>query len=181
MVQAVDYIKNNMKQADNQILQIMMELQLEDEDGVKVNNEERVKCATYLGETVRNMALHFNNKLMNTRYSSHIINLSVTLFLRSRSIYQAMGDSSVLKLPHPNTINKITREMKIYPGYNPSVYFTIKDQLTSDSNVMGHIMLDEIKLKNGLAWNCTNNEVTCFISDEINTTIMFENILGPTS
>ena len=155
-----------------------MELQLEDEDGVKVNNEERVKCATYLGETVRNMALHFNNKLMNTRYSSHIINLSVTLFLRSRSTYQAMRDSGVLKLHHPNTINKITHEMKIYPGYDPSVYFTIKDQLTSNSNVMGHLMPDKIKLKNGLAWNCMSNEVTGFIQKEINTTHLFEHILG---
>ena len=50
MVQALDHIENNMKQADNQILQMMMELQLEDKDGVKVNNEERVKCATHLGE-----------------------------------------------------------------------------------------------------------------------------------
>ena len=167
-----------MKHTNNQILQMMLELQLEDEDGKTVNKEERVKCATYLGETVRNMALHFNDKSKTTRYSSHIINLSVTLFLRNRSSYNAMRESGMIKLPHQNTIHKITSEMKILPGYDPNLYFTFKDQLKSESNVMGHLMLDEIKLKNGLAWNCMNNEVTGYIEEEINTTHLFEHILG---
>ena len=48
------------------------------------------------------------------------------------------------------------------------------------NTVQGHVMLDKIKLKNGLAWNYMNNEVTGFISDEMNTSEFFENILGLT-
>ena len=39
-------------------------------------------------------------------------------------------------------------------------------------------MMDEIKLKNGIMWNCKNNEVTGFVKDQLNTSKMMEEILG---
>ena len=69
--------------------------------------------------------------------------------------------------------------MKIKPGYDPSAYLTMKEIMRkTGKKYKGHIMLDEIKLKNGLAWNCMNNEITGFISEDLNTTKLFENILG---
>ena len=38
-------------------------------------------------------------------------------------------------------------------------------------------MMDGIKLKNGIAYNCNSNEVAWFVVDQINTKTMFENIL----
>ena len=64
---------------------MMMELQLQGEDGVNVKKEEEAKCAKYIEETVRNMDLHFIDKSKTIKCSSRIINLSLTLFLRNKS------------------------------------------------------------------------------------------------
>ena len=39
-------------------------------------------------------------------------------------------------------------------------------------------MMDEIKLKNGIVFNCNSNEVTGFLTEQLNTKTMFENILS---
>ena len=39
-------------------------------------------------------------------------------------------------------------------------------------------MMDEIKLKNGVLWNCSNNTVPGFVMEELNTTNMLQEILG---
>ena len=179
MQQAVTYLKENLKQTDIQITRLMMDLELKDEYGVEVQREERTKCSQYLSETITNMTLHFNDKSKRQRYSSHMINLSLVLYLRNKSSYDTIRSSGFMNLPHPNTVKKITKAMKIQPGYDPSAYLTMKEIMRkSGKKYKGHIMLDEIKLKNGLAWNCMNNEITGFISEDLNTTKLFEKILG---
>ena len=37
------------------------------------------------------------------------------------------------------------------------------------NKIMGHLMLDEIKLKNGIAYNCNSNEVTDFFPEHMYT------------
>ena len=46
---------------------------------------------------------------------------------------------------------------------------------------MGHVMMDEIKLKNGIMWNCMNGEVSGFIADELNAKDLMLDILGLSS
>ena len=48
----------------------------------------------------------------------------------------------------------------------------------SETSVIGHIMMDEIKLKNSIMWNWMNNEVTGFIKVELNTAKLFEHVFG---
>ena len=43
--------------------------------------------------------------------------------------------------------------------------------------ITGHVMLDEIKLKNGISFNCKSKEIIRFLPDQMNTKNMFENIL----
>ena len=42
-------------------------------------------------------------------------------------------------------------------------------------------MLDKIKFKNGLAWDCMNTDGTGFIAEEIETTRIIEDIFGLTN
>ena len=46
-----------------------------------------------------------------------------------------------------------------------------------DGKIKRHLMMDEIKLKNGIMWTCMNGEVTGFIADELNTKNLMLNIL----
>ena len=160
---------------------MMTELQLKDDGKGEVKKEKRLKCAEYLSKTIHNMTLYFDNKGKQCRYSAHIVNLSLSLYLRNKNNCGHLRGTRLMNRPHPSTLKNITRHMKYLPGYDPNLYFTVKPAATSSgASMMGHIMVDEIKLKNGLIWNCINNEVIRFISNILNTTRMFENLLGLT-
>ena len=48
----------------------------------------------------------------------------------------------------------------------------------SDIIVEGHVMMDEIKLKNGIMWNNMNYVCTGFVVEDLDTNQMMINILG---
>ena len=161
MKQVVDNIKNNSAHTDSQILSMMMSLNISGTDSVAINSEEIIKCVEYLTETVNSMTLHFNEKSKRCRYSSRIINLSFSLYSQNKISYDHIRRSGIVNLPHPITLKNITKEMKYLPGFDPSLYFTMKSQASSIiAPLIGHLIVDNTKLKNGLEWNCMNNEVT---------------------
>ena len=48
--------------------------------------------------------------------------------------------------------------------------YILKDQLQNTKDIIrGHLMMDEIKLKNGIIWNCMNNEVTGLVEEYLKT------------
>ena len=71
--------------------------------------------------------------------------------------------------------------MKVNPGGDPSIYISMKEELISaDGDIVGHLMMDEIKLNNGISFNCKSNEITGFVEQQLKTKVMFENILSIT-
>ena len=48
----------------------------------------------------------------------------------------------------------------------------------NSEKIIGHLMLDEIKLKNGVMWNGKNNVVAGFILDQLNTKDIIKEVLG---
>ena len=48
------------------------------------------------------------------------------------------------------------------------------------SDIDGHLMMDEIKMKNGIIWYYINNEMAGFVEEDLNTKAMIKNILGLT-
>ena len=104
----MDHLKNNWNKTHDEILRTMMDLQLQGPNGLDVNREERVKYSEYLTETIRNMALHVNEQSNRCRYSPHIINISLSLYLRSKKSYRELRESRLLKLPSPTTMKSIT-------------------------------------------------------------------------
>ena len=56
--------------------------------------------------------------------------------------------------------------------------YILKDQMNKTSeHIKGHLMMDEIKLKNGIMWNCMNNEVTGFVEEDLKMKDLLNNIL----
>ena len=69
--------------------------------------------------------------------------------------------------------------MKVQPNGDPDIYlYSKEEQSKSKGEVTRHLMMDEIKLKNVIAFNRSNNEITGFVIDQLNTKLMFENILS---
>ena len=99
----------------------------------------------------------------------------MSLFMTSKSGYNMLRDSGLLSLPHQSTLSDIKQDMKIQPGGYPSIYLSFwKEMKLSRIDVIGHLMVDEIKLKNGIAFSVQNNEIIGFVKEQLNTKHMFE-------
>ena len=83
--------------------------------GVEVNSEERTTYTEYLLESVQNLSLCFNEHSNRCRYSPHIVNLSLTLYLRNKQSHDQVRKVGFIKLPHPSTLKNITRRIKFGP------------------------------------------------------------------
>ena len=116
-----------------------------------------------------------NNKSKKNTYSGHVINVCMSLYLTSKSGYNTLRESGLLSLPHPSTLSGIKQDLKIQPGGDPSMYQSfLKEVNYCEHDVTGHLMVDKIKLKNGIAFNVQNNEIKGFIKEQLNTKQMFE-------
>ena len=128
------------------------------------------------------MSNQLNGKKKQCRFSAHTVNISLSLYLRSKQVYDNLRDSSLLILSHPNILNNITTKLKIKAGGDPSVYLPLKDEINCEKEqIRGHPMMDEFKLKNGMAYNCNSNEIARFVADQLNTKQILENILNITT
>ena len=71
-----------------------------------------------------------------------------------------------------------TIKCKINPGGDPSIYLMMQCEISaSPDDIIGHLMIDEVKLKNGISFNCKSKEIIGFIHKEMNTKNKLENIL----
>ena len=86
-----------------------------------------------------------------------------------------------MQLPSAMTLNKLIKPFKVTEGYDPNVNFLLNlEQLKNGEPIRGHLMMDEIKLKNGVLWNCNDNTVTGFDVEELNTSNMLQETLAVT-
>ena len=84
-----------------------------------------------------------------------------------------------MSLPSPNILYKKKSVLKPSPRVDPySMQFMTNLHKRRMTVIMGHLMIDEIKLKNGIMWNCMNNIVTVYIDDEFKTKDIMMDILG---
>ena len=85
--------------------------------------------------------------------------------------------SKYTELTAPKYTQQTDPVHKHHTSYSPSAYLTMTK---STKILLGHLMLDEITLKNESVWNCMKNKVTVFVADKMNTTTNIGNILGLT-
>ena len=176
------FIKANWSQCKNELLKTLLEIQTNGEDDKRdkhFSNDDRERLAQYISESISNLMKQINGNESQTRYSSHAINLSMSLFLKNKSMYDELRDKKLMSLPSPRMLYKKQSILKPSPGVDPSSMEFMKDlRQRSTGSIIGHLMMDEIKLKNGIMWNCKNNEVTGFIHDELNMKDIMMDILG---
>ena len=175
------HLKKRWSQTTFDVTKLIMELSLEEDSTDAISHKEKEACAGYICDTINNMSLHLNKKSKECRYSSHIMNICLALYSRSKTGYEELKDSGILPLPSSRTLERLTEPFKVNEGFDPKVNFLL--DLKSDHNkcggiVKGHLMMDEIKLKNGIMWNPNSNVVTGFVTDDLNTNNMLQEILG---
>ena len=60
------------------------------------------------------------------------------------------------------------------PAIDRTLMLYVKKSNNTQEYVTGHLMMDEVRLKNSIIWNCMNNIVTIFVGEEIDTKGMTE-------
>ena len=178
LLKAINHLKKNWKKTNDKILAIIMELQLKGDDVNDVNAEEKIKRLSYLTATIKNFSLHLNDTSKRCRYSPHITSISLSLYIRSKTSYKDIPKSGLIMLPSSYTMKKVTAQFRINPGLDPNIMYILKDQLKNMvEDINGHLIMDEIKSKNGIMWNCINNEVTGFAEEDLKKNDLLKNIL----
>ena len=126
------------------------------------------------------MSLHLNDKSKRCRYSPYIMNMCLSLYNIGKSGYEELKDSGMISIPCPSTLKKLTELLRVKEGFDPKVNFLLdlKNEISKNGGpVRGHLLMDEIKLKNGILWNPSSNVVTGFVNEELNTNDMLQEIL----
>ena len=63
---------------------MVLDLQIDDDDNQKFTNDERDKLVSHLLESVQNVSRSIENKKYQRRYSSHMMNVSMSLCLKKK-------------------------------------------------------------------------------------------------
>ena len=127
------------------------------------------------------MSLHLNENSKECRYLPHILNICLVLYSRSKAGYEELKDSGIITIPSASTLKNLTEHFKINEGFDLKVSYLldIKNEISKHGGpVRGHLMIGEIKLKNGILRNPSSNVVTGFVKEELNTNDMLQEKLG---
>ena len=179
MKEVIAHLQKDWGKTKDDVMKMMVELKFGEDGSETVAIEERKDCAKYITDNIKNMSLQLNGRSKQSRYSSHILNVSLAMYMRSKGSYNDLRKSCAIKLPCANTVQNLTQSFKVREGFDRNVNFLLDLEKGKNGNtVKGHLMMDEIKLKNGVLWNCSNNTVTGFVMEELNTTNMLKEILG---
>lgn len=119
------------------------------------------------------MGIKLDNKKSRIRYSSETINLALGIYLKSAGAYKLLSQSGTAVLPHPATLKKYKAPLKCKEGGDGNIYSTLQHELFLDKTnnrraLIGQLIFDEIKFKNGIAYNSRNNEIIGFVEEEFN-------------
>ena len=173
------YLSENWKFSTLEINKLVLELNLGTKNNTDNNIEERKECTKYLCENIENMKHKLKGQGGLVRYSAHTVNIALSLFLRNKRGYDDLRSSGLLCLPSPQILSRKASKLKVRPGGDPSIYLSLQDEISeSNDDIIGHVMMDEIKLKNGITYNCKSKEIVSFLPEEMNTKNMLESILG---
>lgn len=93
----------------------------------------------------------------------------MSLYLRNIKSYEELIMSGLLCLPDPMRLRRISDDIKVGEGGDPMIYSFQKEVQERNSdrnkNCIGHLILDQIKLKNRISSNTNSNEVTGFLPE----------------
>ena len=182
LIKAMKFITHKESKSKEEILKSFFEMELSSEECEGVTDEEKKECASILYDSLNNMSLKLQKKDKCCRYSPYVINVTMSLFLRNKKAYDDIRSSGLLCLPSPRKLNEISSNLKVYPGGDANVYIPFQQEIEeNEKEVVGHLMMDEIKLKNGIAFNCKSNEITGFVTEQLNTKSILKEMVADDS
>ena len=156
LLQATSYISANMKVSKENIAKIFIGLQF-DNAVDKSSQVEEQEYINYVYEGISQMRKKLMKQDTQLRFSAHIINTAMSLYLRNRKSYDELRMSGLLCLPDPRHLRRISGKLKVSEGGDPMIYSMFQEEVEQRksghcSTLIGHLMLDKIKLKKQRMW-----------------------------
>jgi hypothetical protein len=105
-------------------------------------------------------------KKRQVRCSPKLIRIAMSLYLRDPKGHLEFQETDCHILPAPTCLNEIKSTFQMREGEDPKVCGRHKDERLrgkSRDGEVGHLMMDEIKLKSDVACNCRNKEIVGFV------------------
>jgi hypothetical protein len=110
-----------------------------------------------------------SGKKSQQRYSPKLIRMAMALWLRDKKAYEEFQEADYYMLPSIPYLKDIKSTFQLGDSEDPKIYCRYKDERLhgkSKDGEAGHMMVDEIKLKSDIAFNCKNNEVIGFVANK---------------
>ena len=98
-------------------------------DGEKISTIEEKQYTDYIVESIMNMRIKMKEGDKRCRYSPHIINTAMSLFLRNCKLYDELRLSGLLCLPHPRHLRSISGHLKVKEGGDTLLYSVFKEEI----------------------------------------------------
>ena len=167
---ALSYVKDNWTECRSYIIEELLDLQVEGDGSQQVSDEEKSKVINIIGEQFDNMSRNLKKRSKQNRYSSEITNIAISLYSRTKCGYDDLKKEMPVALPSSRNIEQCLEPLRFKDGPQPiSLAMLHEFNQNTQGKILGHLMMDEIKLKNGIMWNCKNNSVTDYIPDQLDT------------
>ena len=150
--------KWNAKQA---IIDTLLVMESKDGGLDKASDQERLIFAENTLNEIKNMSKRMTSGSGKTqqRYSPKLIRITMALWLRDNKAYEEFQQSGLYMMPSVALLNKIKGSFKTRDGEDPKIYCRYKDERQhgkSNDGEVGHLMVDEIKLKSDLAFKASS-------------------------
>ena len=179
LAQAITYIESDWNRSKLDVMKMIVNVELDHDKGVPVQDCDRDKFVSHISESIKNISLKLQDKSSQCRFSTDIVNISMSLYMKSKAAYSELRSCNLLPLPSKEVLKRHLSVVVPTEGIDPMSMLFMKDICEKKNQAIeGHLMMDEIKLKNGIMWNCMNNVCTGFIAEDLNTSDIMNNILG---
>ena len=96
----------------------------------------------------------------------------MVFYLKCSKAYDCIQKSGVIVLPHPKTLQGIKKNLCCREGGDRNIYNFLLNEMKQNNNhklKCRHLMFDELKIKNDIAYNSTSNEIFGCVDNEFNT------------
>ena len=135
----------------------------------KIPREEIDSIASLLVAEIKVSAQRLAGHKRQVRYSPQVLQVALSLWLRSSTGYEEFKASGLKIMPLALLLKQMKAKMMYDDGNAPIVYGWLADEISlgkwTDSDRIGHLIVDEMKLRSNLYWNCKSHKMIGLASD----------------
>ena len=137
------------------------------ENDTSLATVEVEEFALYIAEQIVNLGRDIGSTAKGKRYSASTLRLAMAIWGRSKTAYDNIRESNIIMFPSSRQLNRTKNGLKVRHGFNTLLYSRLHDEFVRNHTgvVVGHVMMDEMKLKSGVMFHTKTHEVTGFATN----------------